>query len=570
MTRIGHRCLRGGLAALALLAVTAPALASTITIVNVDGAGEGFNDPTPVAPVGGNTGTTRGQQRLIAFQFAADVWGALLPSAVEIRVTASFDPLNCSATTAVLGSAGARGATTDFPGAPIPNTYYHVALANKLAGYDLSPGDPGTSADEIQARFNVSVDEATCLTASNWYYGLDGNNGNDIDLVVVLLHEFGHGLGFASLVNNSTGALAGGLPDIYSRFLYDNTVGLHWPAMSNSQRVASAVNQQNVVFDGDLTTATADDWLDPASEVVVSEPAAVAGAYAVADAAWGPTVASQPVSGEVVLVEDGTSPVNDGCEVLLNSAQLPGRIALVDRGLCTFAAKVQAAQDAGAIGVIVVNNVAGAMNTMGGSGPGITIPAVMISQTDGNLLKMALPDGVFATIRSSTERLAGADAQGRVLVFTPNPLQTGSSVSHFDANARPNLLMEPAFQSDVGPRQVDLALSLFHDEGWFHDALAPATHGGVRALLRQNTPNPFNPSTTIAFSLAEGGDTELRVFDVRGRNLRVLAAGDLPAGEHSVSWDGHDEEGRPMPSGIYFYKLKCGDFEGLQRMVLLR
>lgn len=569
MNCLGHHCPRAGLAMLILLAAV-PTVAATITIVNVDGAGEGFNDPTPVAPVGGNTGTTRGQQRLIAFQFAADVWGAALPSAVEIRVTASFDPLSCTATTAVLGSAGARGATTDFPGAPIPNTYYHVALANKLAGYDLSPGSPGTSADEIQARFNVSVDEAACLTASNWYYGLDGNNGNDIDLVVVLLHEFGHGLGFTSLVNNTTGALAGGLPDIYSRFLYDNTAGLHWPDMSNSQRAASAVNPQNVAFDGPHTTATADDWLDPASEVFVSAPSAVAGTYAAADAAWGPTVLSRPVSGEVVLVQDATAPVNDGCETLLNAAELPGRIALVDRGLCTYAAKVQAAQAAGAIGVIVVNNVAGAMNTMGGTGPGIAIPAVMVSLADGNLLKAALADGLHAAIRPSAERLAGADAQGRVLVFTPNPLQSGSSVSHFDPNSRPNLLMEPAFQSDVGPRQVDLALSLFHDEGWFRDAAAPATFGGVRAALRQNAPNPFNPSTTITFSLAEGGAAELRVFDVRGRNLRVLAAGDLPAGEHSVTWDGRDDDGRPVPSGIYFYKLRCGGFEGLQRMVLLR
>lgn len=51
---------------------------ATITIVNNDGPGEGFNDPTPVTPVGGNTGTTRGQQRLIAFQYAANLWSATL------------------------------------------------------------------------------------------------------------------------------------------------------------------------------------------------------------------------------------------------------------------------------------------------------------------------------------------------------------------------------------------------------------------------------------------------------------------------------------------------------------
>ena len=213
--------------ALALAASTllfaAAAPAATITIVNMNAAGVGFNDPTVVAPIGGNTGTTRGQQRLIAFQFAADVWGALLPSDVEIRVSATFEPLTCNATSAVLGSAGPRQVFSDFANAPVASTWYVVAEANKLAGVDLAPGSPGTAADDLQARFNLSIDDnVNCLSTSNWYYGLDGNNGNDIDLVVVLLHEMGHGLGFLSLMNNSTGAFSGGMQDIYSTFLYDN------------------------------------------------------------------------------------------------------------------------------------------------------------------------------------------------------------------------------------------------------------------------------------------------------------------------------------------------------------
>ena len=89
------------IAALAPLAIVAgilgtpsPAAANAhITVVNADGANEGFNDPTPAAPVGGNPGTTKGQQRLIAFQFAADLWGASLDSNVDIQIQASFDPL---------------------------------------------------------------------------------------------------------------------------------------------------------------------------------------------------------------------------------------------------------------------------------------------------------------------------------------------------------------------------------------------------------------------------------------------------------------------------------------------
>jgi len=99
------RLLTGALCAFTFLVpASRPAFAAaTVIVVNVDGAGEGFNDATVVAPVGGNTGTTRGQQRLIAFQHAADLWGATLDSPITVIVRASFDPLGAN----VLGSAGA-------------------------------------------------------------------------------------------------------------------------------------------------------------------------------------------------------------------------------------------------------------------------------------------------------------------------------------------------------------------------------------------------------------------------------------------------------------------------------
>ncbi len=81
-------------ALICLLAFSSHAFASaTIVILNADGPGEGFNDPTPAAPVGGNTGTTLGQQRLIAFQHAADIWGAELDTNQTIVIQAAFNPL---------------------------------------------------------------------------------------------------------------------------------------------------------------------------------------------------------------------------------------------------------------------------------------------------------------------------------------------------------------------------------------------------------------------------------------------------------------------------------------------
>ncbi len=83
--------------ALALGAAALPLPAADFQIVVADAAGVGFNDPTPATPVGGNTGTTIGAQRLIVFQEAARVWGALLPSNVTIKVSSSFSALTCSA-----------------------------------------------------------------------------------------------------------------------------------------------------------------------------------------------------------------------------------------------------------------------------------------------------------------------------------------------------------------------------------------------------------------------------------------------------------------------------------------
>src|SRR5215813_13047702 len=74
------------------------AAAATIVIQNMNAAGEGFNDPTPAAPVGGNAGTTLGQQRLIALQAAANILGAALTSTQTIVIRASFEPLTCTAT----------------------------------------------------------------------------------------------------------------------------------------------------------------------------------------------------------------------------------------------------------------------------------------------------------------------------------------------------------------------------------------------------------------------------------------------------------------------------------------
>lgn len=220
---------------------------AVINIINADGAGEGFNDATVVAPEGGNAGTTRGQQRLNLFNFAAGIWGAFLDTPVQIDVNSQFNSLApCSVAGGVLGSAGTTGITRDFGSAPVAATWYHVALANKLEGVDQN-GAPA----EINARFNTDVDNGCLGAGSRFYYGLDNTTPSlRINLLVVLLHEMGHGLGFSSFVTGSTGLFNGGFPDIYAKFMFDRTTGKYWTAMTNAERQASAINNGNVVWDG--------------------------------------------------------------------------------------------------------------------------------------------------------------------------------------------------------------------------------------------------------------------------------------------------------------------------------
>src|ERR1700720_1565058 len=112
---------------------------STVIIQNGDSAGVGFNDPTPAAPVGGNTGTTLGQQRMIAIQTAANKWGATLDSIPTITARVSWNALSCATNSAELGATGAQSAWHDFAGAQVPGTWYPAALANALFGGDLDP-----------------------------------------------------------------------------------------------------------------------------------------------------------------------------------------------------------------------------------------------------------------------------------------------------------------------------------------------------------------------------------------------------------------------------------------------
>lgn len=234
--------------AIVLCSLVAPlADAATIVVSNLDDGGEGFNDPTPRAPEGGNPGATLGALRLNAFNEAADRWALIIASSVVITANANFNPLlPCGMGGALLGSAGPNSAHRDFGGAPLAGTWYSQAQANALAGVDLNPG-----LADLSATFNSSIDAGCLPGTTGWYYGFDGDPPpGKIDFIPTLLHELAHGLGFLTFVDLASGTKLLGFNDVFMTFLENHSTGVFYPAMTNAQRVTASTNNGNLHWVG--------------------------------------------------------------------------------------------------------------------------------------------------------------------------------------------------------------------------------------------------------------------------------------------------------------------------------
>jgi hypothetical protein len=126
------------------------------------------------------------------------------------------------------------------------------------------------------------------------------------------------------------------------------------------------------------------------------------------------------------------------------------------------------------------------------------------------------------------------------------------------------------------PTAVDLsagtATAQVEDLGSFQLRIGGEPPGSVptRLALEPAYPNPFNPSTRIAFTLPASGPVKMTVLNIRGQRVRVLADGLYPAGRHLLTWDGRDEGGRPVASGIYLYVLETPAGTRSRKMTLIR
>ncbi|MDY7094422.1 MAG: M36 family metallopeptidase [Acidobacteriota bacterium] len=143
-------------------------------------------------------------------------------------------------------------------------------------------------------------------------------------------------------------------------------------------------------------------WVNPLPNILeITAPGTIAGNYAASGAGFGPGLDTTGISGDVVLVDDGTGTTSDGCEAITNGGAVSGNIALIDRGSCSFVTKTRNAQNVGATAVVIVNNQGDTAITLGDDGTGgdITIPAGMIGQGNGDIIKAELP-GVTGTFKN--------------------------------------------------------------------------------------------------------------------------------------------------------------------------
>jgi hypothetical protein len=172
-----------------------------------------------------------------AFAYAVDIWADALTSSVPIVVEANYEFIAGN----TLGFAGAANSLRNFPNAPLPNTFYPVALADKLRGVNNNPGQI-----DITCTFNSS---------SNWYFGTDGNTpSGQYDFVTVVLHELCHGLGFfgsASLTNGNGFLGFDGSPFIYDTFTEQQNGTLLTSLPNGSTTLANAFTSGQLYWGGD-------------------------------------------------------------------------------------------------------------------------------------------------------------------------------------------------------------------------------------------------------------------------------------------------------------------------------
>ncbi len=444
------------------------------------------------------------------------------------------------------------------------------------------PGDPATVAYDGDAPAAITDLTATQVTAGN---DLDGTTlidlawtppgDADADHVEIWRRGFGDypeyddGAGAAPtlpVAADNGWTLVTAVPATAAAYTDDPGTRDFW---THAVRVVDACGNGSVIAADQLTAGTLSYHLgdvrsadDPAAggdnAVDVADLSALGSAYGTSEGDagydpvldWGPTtdfrVQSRPLTDDQIQFED--------LIVLATNFQLVGRleapqIAPWPRNEVQVKVQPAAGQDPRLVAEILVRG--------DGRIQGLSVPlkwnprAVRpLSMTAGDLLARqggphlvlapapGVVDGALLGVRDHGIRGEGVLARVVFAVLgDQDPRITTGRVDARDAGNRP------------------LPVTVATGDG-------PGDHPGAaadRSSLLPSSPNPFNPSTTLAFRLAAAGPVRLGVFDVRGRLVRTLVDGALPAGDHAVTWQGRDQDGELVSSGTYFVRLQAPD-----------
>jgi Zn-dependent metalloprotease len=252
------------------------------------------------------------------------------------------------------------------------DSYYHFFNAFGVDSYD-------GAGSEMQS---VNNDPRINCPNANWN-GATTNYCNGVTSDDVVAHEWGHA--YTDFTHNliyqwQSGALNESYSDIWGETVdMLNGLGTDSPNPVRSENACSI-------------------YTTPIPLLTVNAPGSIAGDYSAGAASFGPPLSNPGITGNVVLADDGVGVGSDACGALVNGGAVAGNIALVDRGTCAFTIKVKNAQNAGAIGVIVADNVAGPVAGMAGSDPTIVISSLRVTLATGNAIKGELATGVNATL----------------------------------------------------------------------------------------------------------------------------------------------------------------------------
>ncbi|MGV8041322.1 MAG: S8 family serine peptidase [Thermoanaerobaculaceae bacterium] len=315
------------------------------------------------------------------------------------------DPMDCNGHGShVAGIAAGYGVTLE--GTTYPGPY---SSATPFGTLQIGPGvAPGA---QIYALRTFGCSGSSILTAQAIDWSTDPNgDGNFSDHLDV--------------VNLSLGSSYGQL-DAASSEAANNAaaVGVIVVASAGNSGDVYYITGSPGVAERAISVANSVDSTELTAGFVVNAPAGLAGVKPAAEAQFGPNLSTTgPITGDLVLADDGSGSGSDACETIVNTAAMSGKIALVDRGTCTYPVKVKNCQTAGARGVLIANNAEGWPFTLTGSDATITIPSMLTDLATGSALKTALAGGTVNVTLTAAYR-------GVVRAVEPPMVDTLSSSS---------------------------------------------------------------------------------------------------------------------------------------------